>query len=295
MKGSFQQHLADEISSATGQEFVCHATSAAGGGCINQAMVISDGETSFFVKLNRAALADMFSAEAAGLREITGTASVRVPAPICHGHHAEYAYLVLEHVPMRGLDAPSATALGEQLARMHRHTSGHFGWDRDNTIGSTPQHNDNSDDWVRFWRHQRLEALTDKLKNQAPKQTLDVFYALTEKVDVFFRDYTPVASLLHGDLWGGNVSRDEHGAPVIFDPAVYYGDRETDIAMTELFGRLGENFYAAYHEQWPLDDGYALRRDLYNLYHVLNHALLFGGGYLSQARGMAGRLLAATG
>ena len=104
-----------------------------------------------------------------------------------------------------------------------------------------------------------------------------------------------MASLLHGDLWGGNVGRDDKGAPVIFDPAVYYGDRETDIAMTELFERLDGNFYTAYEERWPLDDGYALRRELYNLYHVLNHALLFGGGYLSQAQRMAGHLLAAAG
>lgn len=295
MTSSFQQHLADEITAATGREFICRESKAAGGGCINQAMVVSDGETSFFVKLNRAAMADMFSAEARGLREIAHTASVRVPAPICHGRSGEHAYLVLEYLPLRGLDPPSATTLGEQLARMHRHSVDRFGWDLDNTIGSTPQHNDRSDDWPAFWRRRRLEPLTDMLKGQAPTVALDTFYALMEKVDVFFRNYTPVASLLHGDLWGGNVARDDRGAPVIFDPAAYYGDREADIAMTELFGRLDGNFYAAYEEHWPLDDGYALRRELYNLYHVLNHALLFGGGYLSRARGMAGRLLAATG
>ena len=295
MKATFQQHLADEITAATGHNFTCRESTAAGGGCINRAMVVHDGETSFFVKMNRAALADMFAAEAAGLREIANSDSVRVPAPICYGYHGEHAYLVLEHISLRGLDAPSARALGEQLARMHCKTSDRFGWDRDNNIGSTPQHNSPGADWPSFWRRQRLEALTDRLRSGAADHALHTFDALAEKTDLFFEHYTPAASLLHGDLWAGNVSSDADGTPVIFDPAVYYGDRETDIAMTELFGRLDGNFYAAYEEHWPLDDGYALRRDLYNLYHVLNHALLFGGGYLSQAQGMAGRLLAAVG
>lgn len=295
MNSSFQQHLAAEISAATGHEFVIRSSSSVAGGSINQAMVVSDGESRFFVKINHADRVDMFSAEARGLREIADTASIRVPAPICHGHNGENAYLVMEYIPLHGLDKPSATVLGEQLACMHRHTADRFGWDRDNTIGSTPQCNEHSDDWPAFWRHQRLGPLAGMLKNDAPVGMLDSIYALMEKVDVFFNDYTPVASLLHGDLWGGNVSRDEQGAPVIFDPAVYYGDREADIAMTELIGRLDGNFYTAYQEHWPLDDGYALRRDLYNLYHVLNHAVLFSGGYLSQAQGLAGRLLAAAG
>jgi len=106
-----------------------------------------------------------------------------------------------------------------------------------------------------------------------------------------FGGYRPVASLLHGDLWSGNYAYTHEGEPVIFDPAVYYGDREADIAMTELFGGFGREFYTAYREVYPLDEGYAVRKTLYNLYHILNHLNLFGGGYLTQAQGMVDRLL----
>ncbi len=114
---------------------------------------------------------------------------------------------------------------------------------------------------------------------------------LAERLSDFFSDYRPVASLLHGDLWAGNYGVLKSGEPVIFDPAVYYGDREADVAMTELFGGFGPQFYAAYHDTWPLDPGYAVRKDLYNLYHILNHANLFSGSYVAQATQLIDRLL----
>ena len=117
---------------------------------------------------------------------------------------------------------------------------------------------------------------------------------MLDQLEVFFSSHLPVASLLHGDLWGGNYAVTSTGEPVIFDPAVYYGDREADIAMTELFGGFSQDFYAAYNAAWPLDDGYQVRKTLYNLYHVLNHFNLFGGGYGAQAEGMMDRLLVET-
>ncbi len=113
---------------------------------------------------------------------------------------------------------------------------------------------------------------------------------LLQRLPALFLDYQPVASLLHGDFWGGNAGALPDGTPVIFDPAVHYGDRETDIAMAELFGGFPDSFYAAYREAWPLDSGYELRKPLYNLYHVLNHFNLFGTGYLGQARRMIDKL-----
>jgi fructosamine-3-kinase len=167
-----------------------------------------------------------------------------------------------------------------------------FGWDRDNTIGSTPQLNEPSVDWVTFWRERRLgyqlelaarNGYRGRLK-QRGERLLDGLGALL--------DHNPVPSLLHGDLWGGNLGYDEAGEPVIFDPACYFGDREADLAMTELFGGFGRRFWAAYQEAWPLSEGYPVRKHLYNLYHVINHLNLFGGGYLSQAESMIDRLLA---
>ena len=175
---------------------------------------------------------------------------------------------------------------------MHRTTRAEFGWVRDNTIGATPQPNTPDPDWVRFWARQRLGfqlALAARNGHGGALQRLGETL-LGRLPDLL--DHAPAPSLLHGDLWGGNLGYMRDGEPVIYDPAVYYGDREADLAMTELFGGFGGDFYAAYREAWPLDPGYASRRDLYNLYHVLNHLNLFGGGYLGQALNLLGRLLA---
>jgi fructosamine-3-kinase len=175
---------------------------------------------------------------------------------------------------------------------MHRITRPAFGWVRDNTIGSTPQINTPADDWIGFWRDRRLRfQLELAVRNGAGGSLQAGGERLLDEFPRLFSSYTPVASLLHGDLWGGNQAYTRAGEPAIYDPAVYYGDRETDIAMTELFGGFGRDFYAAYREHYPLDEGYAVRRRLYNLYHVLNHFNMFGGGYLSQARGMLDSLL----
>ncbi len=279
--------IARHISDATGAPFAARAQQAVGGGCINAATVLQDGTRRYFVKLNDAARAAMFEAEAEGLTEIAGTQSVRVPQPICAGRANDSAYLVLEYLDLVGADARSLEQLGRELALMHRATHKHFGWQRDNTIGSTPQVNTPSNDWIGFWRQQRLGF---QLKLTGDHRLMDKGERLMADLENFFRDYRPAPSLLHGDLWGGNVAACG-GRPVIFDPAVYYGDREADIAMTELFGGFSARFYQAYNEAWPLDPGYKTRKTLYNLYHVLNHFNLFGGGYGAQAEHMLGSLL----
>ncbi|SCY45195.1 fructosamine kinase family protein [Nitrosospira sp. Nsp13] len=282
-----------QISNSTGFPFAMEKAASIGGGCINEAHRIEGNGRRFFVKLNHADSLAMFEAEAMGLQEIYRSHTLRVPVPVCWGKNKSKAWLVLEYLEMSNVSSSGTAALGARLAAMHRISSGKFGWMRDNTIGATLQINSYSPSWIQFWREQRLgyqlqlarvNGYTGKLQTQGEQ--------LLAQLDFFFPEAKPVASLLHGDLWSGNYSFDHAGQPVLFDPAVYYGDRETDIAMTELFGGFPAAFYAAYREAYPLDPGYSTRKTLYNLYHILNHLNLFGGGYLRQAEQMTGRLLA---
>ena len=284
--------IADHISTTSGRPFVAYQVQRTGGGCINDAVVLADGQRRYFVKLNRADWVDMFSAESEGLQAISDTDAIRVPQPLCWGTDNRLAYIVMEYVEFGRAKDGTLAALGRQLAAMHHCTAAEFGWHRDNTIGSTPQPNTASSDWVQFWCERRLGfQLELAARNGYGGRLQSIGEHLMTQIDHLFTDYQPQPSLLHGDFWGGNWSCDTSGVPVVYDPAVYYGDRETDIAMTELFGGFGTAFYEAYEEVWPLNAGYSRRKHLYNLYHILNHLNLFGGGYLAQAEGMIARLL----
>ena len=281
-----------DITAVTQLPFAIENRHSIGGGCINSAYQVSDGERTFFVKTNRANLLSMFEAEFAGLNEIYQTNTIRVPQPICCGSDKNTSYLVMEYLELNGSNSASAEKLGQNLAAMHRVTSTHYGWTRTNTIGSTTQLNAQMNDWSTFWREQRLAFQLNLAKQNGYTGRLQRDgEQLLSRIEDFFTDYTPEAALLHGDLWSGNYAVTAGGQPVIFDPATYYGDRETDIAMTELFGGFPAGFYAAYQEAYPLNTGYAIRKTLYNLYHILNHLNLFGSGYLSQAERMIGGLL----
>lgn len=286
---NFWTPIAQHIARATGAAFTVRGETSVGGGCINNAVVLRDGQRRYFVKLNDAGRLAMFEAEAEGLTAVAQAGGVRAPWPVCCGTAGESAYLVLEYLELDSADARSHEELGHGLARMHRATRAEFGWHRDNTIGSTPQVNTPERDWVVFWREHRL-GFQLRLAARHGRNMLHKGERLMAELEGFFRSYRPAPSLLHGDLWGGNVGA-SGGQPVIFDPAVYYGDREADLAMTELFGGFSGGFYRAYQESWPLDPGYKTRKTLYNLYHVLNHFNLFGGGYGSQARSMIDSLL----
>lgn len=292
--------IEQKISSSIGEQFQLKKQSEIGGGDTNQAYriegVIEENSqnkaVSFFIKFNQKSQFDMFAAEAAGLQEIEKAQAIRVPHVICSGVEKNQSYLVLENLSLAAGGADSAKRLGQQLARMHKVTSQQFGWSRDNTIGSTPQINTQIENWVDFWREHRLGFQLNLAKQNGASHSL---YMKGEKLlnnlEYFFTGYEPKASLLHGDLWSGNYGYLKNGEPVIFDPAVYFGDRETDIAMTELFGGFPAEFYSAYNEAWPLAKGYQQRKVLYNLYHILNHYNLFGGGYAMQAERMMEQLL----
>jgi protein-ribulosamine 3-kinase len=251
---------------------------ASSGGCIHDCYRVSIRGATRFLKSNSGEYEDAFAAEADGLAALR-SAGMRAPEAFSHGVAAGHAYLVLEYLDLDG--RKDFTALGRMLAAAHRKAGPRFGWHRDNYIGATPQANGWCDHWSEFWMDRRIRP-------QLELAARNGFRIAVPDVN-FLEDHEPEPSLLHGDLWSGNAGFTP-GGPVVFDPAVYYGDREADLAMTELFGGFAPEFYAAYNEAWPLEQGYARRKHLYNLYHLLNHLNLFGGGYLAQIQSTLGLL-----
>ena len=257
------------------------------GGDISAAWRVGD----LFLKTGPASSFDMFSAEAEGLAEISATGTIRVPAVVACNTVTGTAFIATEWLAFGRAARETEARLGGQLAQLHQVTRDRFGWHRDNTIGLTPQHNDWSDDWVRFFQEQRLGFQLELAARNGFSGSLQEQGArLLKRLPVFFEDYAPRPALLHGDLWGGNWASCD-GEPVIFDPAVYYGDPESDLAMTRLFGGFGTAFYDAYAAVLPPASGSHDRSDLYQLYHVLNHLNLFGSAYLGRAQELIGRLL----
>jgi fructosamine-3-kinase len=282
--------IAEQISQMTGKPFSIEKTRPVSGGCINQGYSVSgDGQT-YFVKINDASRIAMFEAEALGLKQMLETRTILVPQPICWGLSDRSSFLVLEWLEFGRGDHHSWEAMGCQLAALHRAGgASRFGWQQDNTIGSTPQINTWTDNWADFFAEYRIGyqlRLAKKRGGGLPPENL-VIPAIRE----FLAPHHPRPSLVHGDLWSGNAAVTVDGDPVILDPATYYGDREVDIAMTELFGGFPAAFYRGYNQVFPLDEGYQSRKTLYNLYHVLNHFNLFGGGYGSQASQMLQQVL----
>ncbi|MGC1729012.1 MAG: fructosamine kinase family protein, partial [Steroidobacteraceae bacterium] len=197
----------------------------------------------------------------------------------------------LEWLTAGRADTACERLFGEQLAALHRVTADRFGWSRDNTIGSTPQTNTPCGDWTEFFRERRLRPQLALAASRGYAKLEPWGERLLESVPQLLGGHRPQPSLLHGDLWAGNWLALTTGEPAILDPAVYYGDREADLAMTRLFGGFGAAFYRAYEAAAPLPHGASVRCELYNLYHVLNHTNLFGGGYAAQACAMMQRLL----
>jgi fructosamine-3-kinase len=282
--------IAAQITKTTGAPFEICDRHSVGGGCINQGARLSDGTRRFFVKTNRADQVEMFAAEALGLQQMRQTHAILVPEPICWGTAAGAAYLVLEWLELGRGSSKAWTELGRQLAKMHQfQQSTAFGWERDNTIGSTPQLNAWTASWSTFFTQQRIGyqlQLAQRRGGSFAKAT-----QLLDHISHLLRDHKPQPAIVHGDLWSGNAAVTTAGVPVIFDPAVYWGDREVDLAMTELFGGFPSEFYRGYQATFPLDAGYEQRKTLYNLYHILNHFNLFGGSYGAQANRMIDQIL----
>ncbi|MCH7493255.1 fructosamine kinase family protein [bacterium] len=258
------------------------------GGCIAEAAHVSvSGAPDIFVKWQDDAPKDLFLAESRGLEELAAAKALKVPQPLfsANAQGEAPAWLAMEWLTVAEPGSGSAEALGRGLARLHRHTAERFGFGLDNFIGPTIQLNGWHHDWPGFFRDKRLGAMAVFLQRQGllDKPARGLLMRTLERVGDLLAEPGESPSLLHGDLWAGNRLALAGGEPALVDPAVHYGCREADLAMMELFGSPPEPFWRAYEEMYPLAPGYAERRDLYNLYHLMNHALLFGGGYMEQA------------
>lgn len=294
----FSDAVARLVSAHTGQPFKFEAITQVGGGPRWRIFAIDNARTGtpkrIFAKSGEAEALRIFAAEADGLARLRAASPLlRIPRVIACEAVDEQAVLLLQWLDLSPLTPPAAALLSHALAALHRSTADRFGLERDNFIGATPQLNTPNDDWVSFWQHCRLQPQLELCaKHRYPSRMIDRGERLMADCGAFFRDYQPLPSLLHGDLWAGNAAQDDAGLPVIYDPATYYGDREADIAMTELFGGFAPDFQAAYNNAWPLDRGYATRKHFYNLYHLLNHANLFAGDYVRDSEKMIEKLLA---
>jgi fructosamine-3-kinase len=289
------ERVAAQVAAATQSSVSSAPETRVGGGSINACFRWRSERGTLFIKIAPAEGLEMFAAEAAGLEELRAAEAVRVPRVLAVGTNDRHAFLALEWLNLRAPSPRAEAELGIRLARQHRVTRPQFGWHRDGTIGATPQDNTPTGDWMAFLRDRRLGAQFSLAQQNGYGRLAERGARLLEVLDRFFSGYRPVPSLLHGDLWSGNWAADENAGPVIFDPAVYFGDREADIAMTQLFGGFGPAFYSAYAAEQPGADGASTRAHLYNLYHVLNHLNMFGDAYLRQSSAIIDRLLAEQG
>jgi fructosamine-3-kinase len=274
------------VREATGRAVAIADSTPVGGGCINDArLLLLAGGGRLFAKSNRSAPPEMFEREAEGLRALAAAGAIRVPGEPIAGRAGDTAFLVMEAVPTGRPKAGFFADFGCRFARLHRDTireaSAPFGFPHDNYLGSTPQPNAWTAGWVELFRERRLghqlrlareRGLSDAELDRLGDRLLDRLGDWLDLPD-------EPACLLHGDLWSGNFMSDDQGDPVLIDPAAYYGHREADLAMTELFGGFDRAFYDAYEAEWPLPPGSPERRELYKLYHLLNHLNLFGRGY----------------
>ncbi|WP_337871811.1 fructosamine kinase family protein [Ignavibacterium sp.] len=279
--------MIDSIKNRIEKELYCKIISSksVGGGCINDAETIfTNDNRRFFLKKNFSAPNDMFFKEANGLEELKKANTIRVPEVIL----VDKNFILLEQISSGKKSKSFEEDFGRAFARLHKFSAEHFGFYEDNYIGSTPQKNipseDEKNDWIKFYFDKRILFQYKLLEsNGYADSAIKKRIALLEnKIEEILDGNENIPSLLHGDLWSGNYLIDENGNACLIDPAVYYGNREADLAMTKLFGGFSSTFYNSYRETFPLADGYEYRENIYKLYHVMNHLNLFGGGYYHQ-------------
>lgn len=255
------------------------------GGCISDSQILktSSGKK-YFLKSNFSQPEDMFITEANGLKELRNSDSIHVPQVIASADK----FILLEFIESSSKIKNFFEDFGIKFTKLHKHQSDKFGFYENNYIGSTPQinspDNNESSNWTEFYFNKRIlfqYKLAEK-NGYADSKLTSLIKELEKKITDILKGSEEPPALLHGDLWSGNYIVDEKGEACLIDPAVYYGHREADLAMTKLFGGFSPEFYNAYNQFFPLKDGYEYRENIYKLYHVLNHLNLFGTGYYSQ-------------
>ena len=282
--------ISDAINSLFGPSVSVVDRQRVSGGDINRAyrLDLSNGERAF-LKCNRAGLLDMFNAEAHGLETLRATGTIGVPEPLAVGTDETESFLIMEYLSPAPRRPDYWETFGHELAALHRaKCESSFGFPTDNYIGSTPQQNAPMDRWVAFFRERRLIPQMKLAWGLLDERTRRDLTRVTERLSTLLPE-PAFPFLIHGDLWSGNAVCGPDGKAWIIDPAAYVGHFEAELAMTELFGGFPECFYRAYNEVNPIDCGYSTRRDLYNLYHLLNHLNLFGLPYLSNVSAIAKR------
>lgn len=285
--------ILNTVAKHLGSDYLRAQVKPIGGGCINQAFEIGgSGLATWFMKCGPPSHLDMFQKEMKGLELMARCDAVHVPKGCFAEVIGDRSVLVMEFIPMRAVDSRSALRFGEALAALHLVKAQAYGLDHDNYIGSTPQFNQPAWNWWTFFCEQRLQPqLKRALSSGFGKTPGSRVQRLIDAVPALLGAHSPPASLLHGDLWSGNHGVDEQGKPVLFDPAVYFGDGETDLAMSRLFGTLPEPAYEAYHGLIPQQPEAGVRSKVYDLYHWLNHFNLFGNGYRQQVTSVTDALL----
>jgi fructosamine-3-kinase len=256
------------------------------GGCISNAYKVTfEDDTSFLIKINEHSPTDMFIKEAHGLKELQKANAIKVPEVILY----DEGFVLLEFITSITKKKNFFEEFGRKFALLHKFRSDEFGFYEDNYIGSTPQININDEttkkNWTSFYFNKRLLyqfKLAEK-NGYADSRLRDAFIKTEDKIEFILGGSAEMPTLLHGDLWSGNYITDENGEACLIDPAVYYGHREADLAMTKLFGGFSQLFYDSYNESFPLLEGWKYRENIYMLYHVLNHLNLFGSGYYAHA------------
>ncbi len=260
-----------------------------GGGCINDAHVVATDKGRFFVKYNHARrYPGMFEAEARGLEVLKNAGELSVPEVIGTGQADDQAFLILEYIDSRPQEKNFWENFGRGLARLHKHSNQHFGLNHSNYIGSLPQRNAFSESWTDFFIKERIrpQLQLSRESGKTDKELEKKFERLFARLGEFFPAEPP--ALLHGDLWSGNYMTGSQGQAVIIDPAIYYGHRYMDLGMSKLFGGFAPEFYRAYHDEYPLDPNWQQGIEIANLYPLMVHVNLFGGGYLGSVNSILG-------
>lgn len=284
--------IVDSIGAGSVQSVELAGSFGSGGGGCSAGEIIVNGQ-SYFYKQGGIQDYDMLRAEYEGNREMSDTNTIRVPRPIAVGTSDYSSYAVFERLEMGGRG--DAQRYAKDLVAMHRCSSGGkgFGWKMNNTCGATPQINTWEMTWADFWCKHRLGQIISLSKREGAsfENEKEIISKTHEILTAHETEHDLQPSLVHGDLWSGNQAFCKDGTPCIYDPATYYGDREVDIAMTKLFGSNSREFYDSYDNEWALPEGWQERQVIYNTYHILNHFVLFGGGYLQQGKSMLNKVL----